>query len=316
MHKPCTEEDIIAKCEELNLEYIGRYKTKHDTIIQFICKVHSSIGVQEITWTHLKSAKYACRICSGRYKNRDEFILGSPNLNKNVIILGEYLGNNRPILCKCADCDNEWITTPHSLHQGNGCPECGKIKAAMSRRLSQEEFEERVYAVNHHVKIVGSYTTYSSPINCKCTVCGSDFIVNQAYNLIHETVQCPFCTTSKPERELKYILDGLGIEYVFHYRFDDCKYINKLECDFAIFNNTKLLCIVEYDGEMHYYPIDFAGKGPEWAKEQHELTKKRDEAKNNYCKNNNIPIIRIPYWEKKNLKEYFLNQFNSIITKS
>ena len=38
-----------------------------------------------------------------------------------------------------------------------------------------------------------------------------------------------------------------------------------------------------------------------------ELTQKRDKIKNEYCLNNNINIIRIPYWEFKNI-ENTLNQ--------
>lgn len=38
-----------------------------------------------------------------------------------------------------------------------------------------------------------------------------------------------------------------------------------------------------------------------------------DEIKNNYCKENNIPLVRIPYWERDNIslekilgKEYLI----------
>ena len=37
----------------------------------------------------------------------------------------------------------------------------------------------------------------------------------------------------------------------------------------------------------------------------YEKVKKHDEIKTNYCKDKNIPLIRIPYWEKDNM-EYFL----------
>jgi len=29
--------------------------------------------------------------------------------------------------------------------------------------------------------------------------------------------------------------------------------------DFAIFKNGKLVCLIEFDGEQHYRPIDFLG---------------------------------------------------------
>ena len=36
----------------------------------------------------------------------------------------------------------------------------------------------------------------------------------------------------------------------------------------------------------------------------------RDDIKNVYCIENNIKLIRIPYWEKENLEEIILNELN------
>ena len=48
--------------------------------------------------------------------------------------------------------------------------------------------------------------------------------------------------------------------------------------------------IIEFDGEQHYKPIDYFG-----GQEALIATQKRDQIKNSYCFNHNIPIIRIPY---------------------
>ena len=40
---------------------------------------------------------------------------------------------------------------------------------------------------------------------------------------------------------------------------------------------------------------------------------KRDGIKNNYCKNNNIPLLRIPYWEFNNIEKILENTLASII---
>lgn len=52
----------------------------------------------------------------------------------------------------------------------------------------------------------------------------------------------------------------------------------------------------------HFEPTDFAGKGKEWAEEQFKGQKIRDEIKNKYCKQNNINLLRIPYWEFDNIE--------------
>ena len=104
-------------------------------------------------------------------------------------------------------------------------------------------------------------------------------------------------------------LEKIGIIYIRQHSFSDCVYISKLKFDaFDIINNIAF----EYNGEQHYYPVDFAGKGSDWALEQFELTRKRDVAKINYCNKNNIPMIIIPYWEIDNMENYILNKLKEL----
>ena len=86
------------------------------------------------------------------------------------------------------------------------------------------------------------------------------------------------------------------------YRFNECKNIFQLPFDFYLQNyNT---CI-EYDGEQHYYPIDYFGG-------EEGLTKRQqnDEIKNNFCKENNIGLLRIKYDQdiKLVLDNFFKNK--------
>ena len=79
--------------------------------------------------------------------------------------------------------------------------------------------------------------------------------------------------------------------------------INPLPFDFYL---PQLNKCIEYDGGQHYFPVDFAGKGMEHAEEQFRKTQYRDKIKNDYCKNNGISLLRIPYF--KNVEEE-LNNF-------
>lgn len=55
--------------------------------------------------------------------------------------------------------------------------------------------------------------------------------------------------------------------------------------------------IIEYDGNVHYYTNNSG-----WNNEENlKKIKKHDIIKTNYCKNNNIPLIRIPYTIYNNL---------------
>ena len=54
---------------------------------------------------------------------------------------------------------------------------------------------------------------------------------------------------------------------------------------------------IEYDGEQHFKPVDFAGKGEKWAEQQFAQIQIRDNIKNVYCIDNSIQLLRIKYTE-------------------
>ena len=67
---------------------------------------------------------------------------------------------------------------------------------------------------------------------------------------------------------------------------------NLLRFDFMVFyHNCKMF--IEVDGEYHFKPI----RGKLALQRQREY----DERKNKWCLINKVPLIRVPYWEIKNL---------------
>jgi len=113
---------------------------------------------------------------------------------------------------------------------------------------------------------------------------------------------CPKCSISKGE---KRIIKWLDLNNIFYYRefvFDNLlsDLGNSLRYDFAIFNNkekTKLNMLIEYDGKQHYEWV----KGF-YTKEDFIKIQYHDKLKNEYCKNNNIKLLRIPYWDYDNIE--------------
>lgn len=93
---------------------------------------------------------------------------------------------------------------------------------------------------------------------------------------------------SKGESIIMGFLDNLNIKYEYNKSINGCKNVLKLRFDFIISNKN---IYIEYDGEQHYKPIDYFG-GEEHLNE----VQKRDEIKNNFCLDNNIKLIRIPYY--------------------
>ncbi len=116
---------------------------------------------------------------------------------------------------------------------------------------------------------------------------------------------CPICNISKGESEIARWCEKNKITYKSEYSFDYLTGANDglLRFDFAIFdNNNHLKYLIEYDGELHYEPARFS-KDEEKMLDKLKQQQKNDALKNQYCKDNNITLLRIPYWEFDNIEQ-------------
>ena len=303
-----TEQDYIDKCNELNLKYIGIHKDKNKgTMIEFICNKHEDKGVQSTDWSHFRVAKVGCPYCTGRYKTTED--VQKNIIQKNVELISEYKGCEKPIQCKCKECGYIWTTMPKVLTtNGSGCPKCGKKKASDKIRKPQEEFVLEMKNINPDIEIIGDYRGYHTKVKCKCRLDGTIWY-GYPCNLFNKSAGCPVCNISNSEKYMLTILNKLGIKYKVQYIFNDCKNVKNLKFDAYDYEHNILF---EYNGEQHYYPVDFAGKGEEWAEKQFRINQKRDTIKIEYCNKRNIPLISIPYWEKENMECFIIEKLSEI----
>lgn len=225
-------------------------------------------------------------------------------------ILTKYVNSTRKILVQHNECGHKWFITPSNLLYGYGCPVCAKNTRGLKIRLTQEEFDKRIKSiVDDEYTFLEKYQGLSKKIKCRHNVCGHIWEV-VPYSILNKQ-GCPRCHMSKGEKEIRHILNKYSIKYETEYFFKDCYNINLnvLRFDFYI---PECNIVIEYDGEHHFKPTDFAGKGQKWAKENYQKTKRHDAIKNQYCADNNIPLLRIPYWEFDNiesiLKEWLTEQ--------
>lgn len=115
--------------------------------------------------------------------------------------------------------------------------------------------------------------------------------------LTHSCGQC-YKKISRGEEKIQKILNQLNIKYQTQYKFQNCKDKRILSFDFYLPDYN---CCIEYDGIQHFEPGHFS--------EPYENIQRRDSIKNNYCKNNNIKLIRIPYYDFDNINiEYLQNK--------
>ena len=106
----------------------------------------------------------------------------------------------------------------------------------------------------------------------------------------NKTVSCGCYHRSVGALNILNILQENNIDFIEEYTFID---LPKSRFDFAIIENKQVVRLVEFDGEQHFKNIEKWGGL--------ELQQKRDNIKNQYALKNNIPLIRIPYWERDNI---------------
>ena len=123
---------------------------------------------------------------------------------------------------------------------------------------------------------------------CKCD-CGGTIITTRDTLVAGEVMSCG-CLQSKGEYLISRILSENNINFEKQKSYDDLRGKSKhgiLRFDFYIIDKNYL---IEYDGQHHFK----AGGG--WCSEEHvKETQERDKTKNEYCRKNSIPLIRIPY---------------------
>jgi len=143
---------------------------------------------------------------------------------------------------------------------------------------------------------------------------GHEFKLN--FDNMQHGQRCGQCDISiGEERVLNWILYN-KLYYTHQHKDKNCKgKKSSLKFDFAIYRDIEkkhLMCLIEYDGEMHYEVCRFSKNELKQIlkfKQQQEY----DNIKNEFCIRNNIPLLRIPYWEKNNIQlilDKYIIQFN------
>lgn len=257
--------------------------------IKIICLIHGIF--EQKPNNHLN--KQGCPKCyySLITSNNDAFIKKAKFIHKDKYDYSEvkYVGAYINVKIKCS-IHGIFEQTPHNHIHGTGCPKCAK-----NLKLNTNDFIKKAKFVHGNkydyseVKYVGN----KEKIKIKCPIHG---IFEQTPNNHLNNQGCSKCKQSKGENKIEEFLLKNNIKYYNQKTFNDCKHKRKLEFDFYLPEYN--MCI-EYDGKQHFEPIEYFGGDVIL-----ETQKKIDKIKNEYCKNNDINIIRIKYNEniEDNLK--------------
>lgn len=139
---------------------------------------------------------------------------------------------------------------------------------------------------------------------CLCENCGRETVVRSSALRGGAQISCG-CIKSKTELLIAEFLDKYNIVYEKNKKFIGCKDKRSLYFDFWL--SSYGICL-EFDGAQHYKEV------PYWDK-KYDLSdrQRRDAIKTKYCEENDIILLRIPYWEKDNIESIlsdwlFLNE--------
>ena len=193
--------------------------------------------------------------------------------------------NKHGWLCRCL-CGNNVVTTITKLRSGH-TTSCGCLHIDRTRKnITGQKFGlltviDIAYSDKNNVYW-----------NCICD-CGERCIVNGTSLRSETTISCG-CIRSKGENIIKSFLDKYQIHYYREKKFNGCMDIGMLKYDFWLPDYG--ICI-EFDGIQHYQNTSSWDKASTLDDRQ-----RRDAIKTKYCEENDIILLRIPYWEKDNIE--------------
>lgn len=263
--------------------------------------------------------KYKCRCKCGNTK-----IIYSANLlsnsttscgckipNKNIDLIGKVFGKltvrsfvateskkAKHWLCECS-CGKTIIATSSQLHNKKipkthcGCSGHNKINNTLLGNIFGE------LTVISQVKSNRGKKAWE----CLCS-CGNRIISETSVLLSGEKTNCPKCSCGKTEALCINTIKRLtGLEFT-----KTRKYFSRYNyIEFDGLNEASNIAI-EYNGEQHYIFPNF------WHKTKEDFIKQynRDVKKQNYCRENNIKLIIIPYTEQNNLEAFIKLEFSRL----
>ena len=208
-----------------------------------------------------------------------------------------YIGRAVFSKCICTQCNKtiQYIKNNRLIHLTGICKSCTTFNRNIQNREVQVGKKYGMLTVidNGEYRIMsdGKKRHYSL---CQCD-CGSNPILvmdNKLQTL--NTTSCG-CLSSRGEQEIKTILNANNILYNYDMAFPELvqETGRKLRFDFIIYKSDGTLShFVEFDGNQHKTGM----WGGSWSNiEDFDTIHERDEIKNNFCKQHNYILIRIPY---------------------
>lgn len=305
MPKKFTHEDFVeqVKREHPNLEVLSEYKGNKN-YVTVRCKIHDYTFNTKPNWLHHGAGCQKCydeRRGKTLKKSQEQFLkeLEEIYVGKGYDFSKVVYENNKKKVCIiCPKHGEFWVTPNKIITRHDGCPKCAAEANGFSKRLTTEQFIEKVRKVHGDIydySLVKYKTTYT-PVKIICKKHG----VFEQIPMNHiDGCGCPKCNMPRLEKAIMNYLDEHGVEYEWQKKF---KWLGRKSLDFYI--PSKKLAI-ECQGMQHFMSVEHFGNEDGFINRV-----KNDIAKNVECEEHGIKIAYIV--EKENIKELDRESFNEI----
>lgn len=293
--------------ELISTEYKGTFSKLQ--IKYFCCN-----KIVEISWHSLRKLKqYKCYDCYYKMEHSKDKMLPKDKVLKEFdkngyILLEEYKNTNKSVLCKNKD---GYIGV---LSYSN--MKMGKIPYYFKKTNSYTINNIKQFLLNNNAEyeiLSNNFNGYKDELKWKCKICNKEFY--NSWGNISSRIKNghnKYCNNCRPKSYNEVLtsefLNNNSIEYKEQYIFENCKNIRYLPFDFYI--PTQNICI-EVDGEQHFKPTTFGTIDQKESLERFKEQIKRDNIKTNFCKENNIKLIRLSYKDFGN--DNYINKLNQLL---
>lgn len=296
--------ESVSNCKLLTTDKYTGVKQKMDFLCEcgkvFTIKLHS-----------FKAKQYkVCRSCANVMANTQRLTL--EDVKKKVeeisdceLLEKEYLNNSTKMKFRCG-CGEIFHTSWSEFKPdkpNNNNRKCNKCSNQYSWKY--EEVVEYVVQNSNCNLLEREYKTLHTKMRFKCG-CGGEFVATFRDFRDRFKRRCNSCARvrSSFEEHIYNLLNKFKIEFEEQYTYDDCigiKGVNKMPFDFYL---PKYNLLIEADGQ-HHYKKRFGRTEQEFIDTLHN-----DKLKDEYCKKNNINLLRIPYWKASKSEEIILEELN------
>lgn len=327
-----TTEEFIKKAKEIHGDKYNYSLVKYintQTKILIICPIHGTF--EQYPENHLRG--HGCKFCQSylfkniqhrkfkkkKYNNEEIdtktniFIEEANKIHKNKYNYSKIKFINHSIkICIICPIHGEFWQTPSNHLQGKGCNKCyNDIKKQIysSNTLEFIDKAKKIHGETYNYSLT-NYIRNNKKVIIICKIHGP---FNQSPCNHLNGNGCPNCKKSNGELKILNYLKSKKINFEQQKKFPECKNNLTNRPLFFDFYLENLNICIEYDGEQHFKISRLNNMTHKNAELEFENQKYRDNIKNEFCKNNNIKLIRIPYWEKKNIEIILDNELKEEI---